>query len=313
MTSVHWRGSVPDDRGPGGRHLGAVGRARPRLRGHGFDALFRSDHYRDLDGHPSAGRSTPGRRRGARGQDHDAAAGDARLAATFRHPSVLAKSSRRPTTSPAAASSSAWARAGTSATPAYGFAFPPPRERMDILAEQLEIVPGSWSEERSLRRDHYTLEDLDAQPKPVQRPHPPMIIGGSAGPRSAASPRAGPTSTTRSSRRSTRRASDGRGRQRRGRRPAASRSLLVDDRRARRPGPGELRERAGGWPSETTGGDPERLPEPRRDGSSAPSRRPPRGSARCAMPARQRIMLQHLLHDELDTVGLIGRELPALL
>jgi alkanesulfonate monooxygenase SsuD/methylene tetrahydromethanopterin reductase-like flavin-dependent oxidoreductase (luciferase family) len=30
------------------------------------------------------------------------------------------------------------------------------------------------------------LHDLDAQPKPVQRPHPPLIIGGTAGPRSCA-------------------------------------------------------------------------------------------------------------------------------
>ena len=32
---------------------------------------------------------------------------------------------------------------------------------------------------------HYSLERLDAQPKPVQRPHPPLIMGGNAGPRSA--------------------------------------------------------------------------------------------------------------------------------
>ncbi len=38
----------------------------------------------------------------------------------------------------------------------------------------------------SFAGEHYALSDLDAQPKPVQRPHPHVIIGGSAGPRSAA-------------------------------------------------------------------------------------------------------------------------------
>ena len=45
---------------------------------------------------------------------------------------------------------------------------------------------GSWGDERfSFAGEHYTLTDLEAMPKPVQRPHPPLIIGGSAGPRSA--------------------------------------------------------------------------------------------------------------------------------
>ena len=30
----------------------------------------------------------------------------------------------------------------------------------------------------SLRGEHYTITDHDGQPKPVQRPHPPLLIGG---------------------------------------------------------------------------------------------------------------------------------------
>jgi alkanesulfonate monooxygenase SsuD/methylene tetrahydromethanopterin reductase-like flavin-dependent oxidoreductase (luciferase family) len=57
---------------------------------------------------------------------------------------------------------------------------------MDAYAEQLEIVhrsfePGPFS----FRGKHFTVEDLDAQPKPVQQPHPPFIVGGSAAPRGA--------------------------------------------------------------------------------------------------------------------------------
>jgi alkanesulfonate monooxygenase SsuD/methylene tetrahydromethanopterin reductase-like flavin-dependent oxidoreductase (luciferase family) len=57
---------------------------------------------------------------------------------------------------------------------------------MDVLEEQLQVVLGNWgSETFSHRSEHYVLEDLNAQPKPVQRPHPPLIMGGSGGRRSA--------------------------------------------------------------------------------------------------------------------------------
>jgi F420-dependent oxidoreductase-like protein len=70
---------------------------------------------------------------------------------------------------------------------AYGFLFPPMRTRMQILEEQLAIVLGSWGTERfSFAGQHYTVRDLDALPKSIQKPHPPLILGGSGGPRSLA-------------------------------------------------------------------------------------------------------------------------------
>src|SRR4051812_47801663 len=63
---------------------------------------------------------------------------------------------------------------------AYGFPFPETSVRLAMFAEQLEIVPRLWTEERvDFRGRHYTLEDAPAQPKPVQQPHPPLIVGGS--------------------------------------------------------------------------------------------------------------------------------------
>ena len=53
----------------------------------------------------------------------------------------------------------------------YGFAFPPVRERMDELDRQLAEIVRHWDEVPEI------------QPKPVQRPHPPIIIGGTAKPR----------------------------------------------------------------------------------------------------------------------------------
>ena len=63
---------------------------------------------------------------------------------------------------------------------AYGFPFPETSERLARFAEQLEIVHRLWTEERvDFRGVYYSLEDAPAQPKPVQQPHPPILVGGS--------------------------------------------------------------------------------------------------------------------------------------
>ena len=73
---------------------------------------------------------------------------------------------------------------------AYGFPFPETSERLARFAEQLEIVHRLWSEDRvHFHGTYYTLEDAPAQPKPVQEPHPPIIVGGS-GTRGTAEPAA---------------------------------------------------------------------------------------------------------------------------
>jgi F420-dependent oxidoreductase-like protein len=69
---------------------------------------------------------------------------------------------------------------------AHGVPFPPVAERFDRLAEQLEIVTGLWAtpvgSSYSFTGRHYQLADSPGLPKPVQSPHPPLIVGGS-GPR----------------------------------------------------------------------------------------------------------------------------------
>jgi F420-dependent oxidoreductase-like protein len=62
---------------------------------------------------------------------------------------------------------------------AYGFPFPDMKTRLGMFAEQLEIVHRLWTEERvDFHGEHYTLDDAPAQPKPLQQPHPPLIVGG---------------------------------------------------------------------------------------------------------------------------------------
>jgi F420-dependent oxidoreductase-like protein len=63
---------------------------------------------------------------------------------------------------------------------AFGFDFPETSVRVERFAEQLEIVHRLWTEERvDFRGRHYTLEDAPGLPKPVQKPRPPLIVGGS--------------------------------------------------------------------------------------------------------------------------------------
>lgn len=64
----------------------------------------------------------------------------------------------------------------------YGIPFPGVGERFDRLEEQFEIITGLWGTPDGAMfdfdGDHYTLTDSPALPKPVQSPHPPIIVGG---------------------------------------------------------------------------------------------------------------------------------------
>jgi alkanesulfonate monooxygenase SsuD/methylene tetrahydromethanopterin reductase-like flavin-dependent oxidoreductase (luciferase family) len=56
---------------------------------------------------------------------------------------------------------------------------------MEMLEEQLEIVVRQWADgEAAFEGRHYRLERSTHFPKPVQTPRPPIILGGQAGPKS---------------------------------------------------------------------------------------------------------------------------------
>jgi F420-dependent oxidoreductase-like protein len=152
---------------------------------HGIDTLFRSDHYISFEAPAEKG-------------SLDAWTTMAGLAAatttlrlgtlvspiTFRHPSVLAKAAAT-----ADHISGGRVELGLGAGwmerehSAYGFPFPGLSERMEIFAEQIEIVHRQWTEQQfDFRGKHYVLEDCIALPKPVQSPHPPLIVGGKGRP-----------------------------------------------------------------------------------------------------------------------------------
>ncbi len=55
----------------------------------------------------------------------------------------------------------------------------PRRRRGRLFDEQLEIITRLWTEERvTFHGEHYSLEDMPLEPKPVQKPYPPIWIGG---------------------------------------------------------------------------------------------------------------------------------------
>jgi alkanesulfonate monooxygenase SsuD/methylene tetrahydromethanopterin reductase-like flavin-dependent oxidoreductase (luciferase family) len=62
---------------------------------------------------------------------------------------------------------------------AYGYPFPKPNIRIKQMREGVIIIKKLWTEERaSFKGDFYNVTDAICEPKPVQKPHPPIIIGG---------------------------------------------------------------------------------------------------------------------------------------
>jgi len=67
---------------------------------------------------------------------------------------------------------------------AFGFPFPTARTRQEMLAEQLELIHRLWTEDRvTFKGTHYSFDDAPGRPRPVQSPHPPIIVGGRGTPR----------------------------------------------------------------------------------------------------------------------------------
>lgn len=61
----------------------------------------------------------------------------------------------------------------------YGIEFPPPAQRIRMLDEACEAIKMLWTQELStFEGKHYTLNEARHEPKPVQKPYPPITIGG---------------------------------------------------------------------------------------------------------------------------------------
>lgn len=66
---------------------------------------------------------------------------------------------------------------------AYDFEFPPIETRLDMLDEGIQVLKTMFTEEEpTWEGEHYSVDAAYNEPKPVQDPHPPIVIGG-AGPK----------------------------------------------------------------------------------------------------------------------------------
>jgi F420-dependent oxidoreductase-like protein len=282
---------------------------------HGLEGLFRSDHYLSVSGNSERGSLDAWATLSALAAVTDRIRlGTLVSPVTFRHPSVLAKS-----VITADHVSGGRVELGMGAGwheeehRAYGFDFPPDDERMLLLEEQLEIVHRQWhGVPFSFEGRHYRIDRPHTIPGPVQQPHPPLIVGGRAGPRSArlAARWADEYNTIFATpeESAARRARVAEAWEREGRDPAALRFSLMtgvvvgrdgDDvyERARaviergneQESPAEWLARKADWVTGTVVQVADKLRALEDAGVD-------------------RVMLQHLVHEDLDTVELLGRE-----
>jgi probable F420-dependent oxidoreductase len=62
---------------------------------------------------------------------------------------------------------------------AIGIAFEPAGVRVSRLTEAIAVLKGCFAEGPfSFSGEHYTITGHDGEPKPAQRPHPPIFLGG---------------------------------------------------------------------------------------------------------------------------------------
>jgi len=153
-----------------------------------LEGLFRSDHYLSVSGRRDLGSLDAWTTlAGLAARTQRIRLGTLVSPVTFRHPSVLAKSvATVDHISGGRAELGIGAGWNVAEHTAYGFPFPDAGVRLEMLAEQIEIVHRQWSDlPFEFTGKHYALDDLNALPKPLQEPHPNLIVGGGANPRSA--------------------------------------------------------------------------------------------------------------------------------
>jgi F420-dependent oxidoreductase-like protein len=151
----------------------------------GFDAFFRSDHYLkmgDVSGLPGPTDAWATLAALAR-ETSRIRLGTLVSPATFRLPGPLAI-----TVAQVDEMSGGRAELGLGAGwyeaehTAYGIPFPALGERFGRFEEQLEIITGLWDVPDggtfSFKGTYFAVADSPALPKPVQRPRPPLIVGG---------------------------------------------------------------------------------------------------------------------------------------
>src|SRR5215471_5417279 len=148
----------------------------------GFDHLWNFDHFHPIAGAPLDGPVFDGwsMLAGMAEATKHVRIGSMVTGNTYRHPAVLAKIA---TTVDHLSGGrlefglgAAWAEVEHTM---LGLDFPGVGERLRRLDEACRVVKKLWTEDKAeFEGRYYRLEGAFASPKPVQRPHPPIWIGG---------------------------------------------------------------------------------------------------------------------------------------
>jgi F420-dependent oxidoreductase-like protein len=154
----------------------------------GLFGLFRSDHYTSFHGDPGGALDAWATLCALAVITDRIRLGTLVSAATFRHPSELARVA-------VTADHISGGRIEVGVGAGWfegehrqnGFVFPAVADRFDLLTEYIEILVRSWGAETfDFEGRHFVLQGQRALPGPVQKPHPPVIVGGAGRPRSLA-------------------------------------------------------------------------------------------------------------------------------
>jgi F420-dependent oxidoreductase-like protein len=147
----------------------------------GFESFLRSDHWLSLQGDWSAHATDAWTTlAGLARETTRIRLGTLVSPVTFRHPVALAKA-----VATVDEMSQGRVELGIGAGwyepehVRFGIPYPPMPVRFEMLEEQLRILIGLWTEESLVFAGRYfTLRDAVCEPKPVQQPHPPIVVGG---------------------------------------------------------------------------------------------------------------------------------------
>jgi F420-dependent oxidoreductase-like protein len=99
----------------------------------------------------------------------------------YRHPSILAKiGATLDVLSKGRLFMGIGAAWNQEESTAYGVPFPSTKERFGRLEEAVQIIRGMWTQDRTTFNGRfYQIREAYCNPKPVQKPHPPIMVGGS--------------------------------------------------------------------------------------------------------------------------------------
>jgi F420-dependent oxidoreductase-like protein len=279
----------------------------------GLDGLFRSDHYLSMNGPGATAMDAWAVLAGLAGRTERLRLGTLVSPVTFRHPSVLANmvatvdhiSNGRVELGIGAG----WYEAEHRA---FGFAFPPAATRFAVLEEQAEIIHREWTEDDvSFSGRHFTVEHATA-PRPVQQP-PPMIVGGSGKPRSVAlAVRFG--AEYNASVFSTRQCGDLRSAldrecERQGRDPSSLRLSAMAQNTIIGTSSADVARKIAAVQRDMGGGTGGLLAEPVSSWFTATTDEAVERLSEWAAAGADRVMLQHQLWSDLETIALIGEEI----